>query len=168
MRLIMLAMCLALTACASGNRASLEPADAATALITGGKLQMAVSSSGGGDDSVNVMTLSHSDGRAMSFEEANHAPNDVLTQTPGGPLAQVMGLFGQEQPVLYHARGGGAAFFCLPDGPAGIGVYTAANGQVSIVGLKSGFEVETRPDGSSEVLPFSPDHVCARMHFTKH
>ena len=163
---------LLLTGCAAGGgtTVSLTPADPATSILTGGPLSMrVVSTPASGDDPLNVMTLARADGRAMSFEEANHAPNDVRTQAAGGPLAQTMGLFGDEQPTLYHARqgGSGAAFICAPDGAANLGIYTAPDGKVTIVGLKSGFEFETRPDSTVEALPYSPDHICARMHFTK-
>lgn len=120
-----------------------------------------------GSDPLSVLTLSRADGKSMSFEEANHAPNDVAVQAAGGALANAMGLYGEERPVLYHVREGGAPFICTPDGPQNIGVYTAPDGSVAIVGLKSGFDVTPRNDGTYDVAPFSPDHVCARMRFTK-
>src|SRR5262249_46740861 len=110
------------------------------------------------------------DGRAMGFTEANHTPYDTMAQTPGGPLAQAMGLFGDEAPKLYAAdvtRNAGAPFLCAPAGPAYVGIYTAPDGSVSVVGLKSAFECEALAQGGYSPLPYSPDHVCARMHFTR-
>jgi len=174
MRAIAFAAMLVLTGCVAGggggNVVSLRPSDPATSILVGGPLSMrTVTSNANGDDPLVVVTLSRADGRSMQFEEANHAPNDVRAQAVSGPLAQAMGLMGEEQPVLYHLRegGSGAPFICAPGGPLSIGIYSAPDGQVSVVGLKSNFEFEERPDGTAEALPYSPDHICARMHFTK-
>ncbi|MES1157024.1 MAG: hypothetical protein ABUL73_04505 [Alphaproteobacteria bacterium] len=154
---------------------TLTPADAATGLITGGPLTMAVSAPAAqpasGEDPLITMSLARGDGASMAFTEANHAPDDVRAQAVGGPLAQAMGLFnGDETPTLYAvdtARNKGALFICAPDGPAYVGVYTAADGSVSVVGLKSAFQFETLADGAAAALPYSPDHVCARLHFKR-
>lgn len=103
----------------------------------------------------------------MSFQEANHTPNDLMAQAAGGPLAQIMGLQqGDEVTTLYYAGGApGAPFFCGPQGPAAIGKYEGADGVIQIVGLREAIQFETRPDGQTEAVPYSPDHVCARLRF---
>lgn len=171
MRFAVLVLGLALGACAAqGGGEQLSPADSATSVLVGGPITLrrtTASPGGNGQDAVVNMTLTTADGRVMHFQEANHTPNDVTAQSAGGPLAQVMGFFADEQPTLYSATGGnnGAAFICAPDGPAMLGVYRAASGEISVVGLRSAFEFEPRADGTSEALPYSPDHVCARMKF---
>ena len=163
-----IALALLAAACASGSRATLQPADAATSLIVGERMTMAENASGGGEgqDPLVLLTLTHADGRAMQFEEANHAPMDLVVQSADGALAQVMGLFGGETPRLFRPRGG-AAFLCGEEGPAALGLYEAADGAVTIVGLRSGFQVETRDDGGYETLPYSPDQVCARLRLQR-
>lgn len=172
MRIVVLVLGLALGACAAQGGAAerLAPADSATSVLVGGPVTLrrtTASAGGGGEDAVINMTLTAADGRVMRFQEANHTPNDVMAQSAGGPLAQVMGFFADEQPTLYTAADGnsGAPFICAPDGPIMLGVYRAASGEVSVVGLRSAFEFEPRADGTSEALPYSPDHVCARMKF---
>lgn len=181
MRQILLLAALALAGCAimpgggPAETATLNPADAATSLMVGGPVTMRTSTAGAqnGEDPRVTVTLARADGRSMTFEQANHAPYDVAVQSPGGALAQAMGLMqGQEQPVYYHARensnsGGGAAFFCGATGPQNLGIYTAPDGAVTIYGLSSGFQVESGANGGFDIAPFSPDHVCARLHFTK-
>jgi len=170
-----LAACSLFPSAPSVATATLTPADAATGLITGGPATMAISTPAAqpqnGEDPLITMTLAVADGRSLAFTEANHAPDDVRAQSAGGPLAQAMGLFnGDETPKLYAADAAhnkGAPFLCAPDGPAYVGVYTAVDGSVSVVGLKNGFEFETLSDGSTTALPFSPDHVCARLHFRR-
>ncbi|MES1199228.1 MAG: hypothetical protein ABUS48_04530 [Pseudomonadota bacterium] len=155
------------------ERTMLTPADAATGLLAGGALTLSLSTPANqpaGDDPVINMTLATADGRALGFTEANHAPYDVMAQTAGGPLAQAMGLFGEEAPKLYAAnatQNHGAPFLCGPDGPAYVGVYAAPDGSETIVALKSGFDFEAQSDGSYLPIPFSPDHVCARMKFRR-
>lgn len=162
-----------MTPAANVQRMTLTPADAATGLMTGGALTMSVSTPAAqpaNDDPLIQMTLTAADGRALAFNEANHAPYDVMAQSPGGPLAQVMGLFGDEAPKLYAAdapRNHGAAFLCAPDGPAYVGVYAAPDGTQMIIALKSGFEFEENAGGPPSPLPYSPDHVCARMKFRR-
>ena len=175
-----LTMCVGLAACGllpgappQVTTSTLTPADAATGLTTGGALAMSISTSSvrprDGEDPLIAMSLTRSDGGAMAFIEANHAPDDVRAQAAGGALAQAMGLFnGDETPKLYAADAAhnkGASFICAPEGPAYLGVYTAADGSVSVVGLKSGFQFETLADGAAAALPYSPDHVCARLRF---
>ncbi len=170
MRILALFTALALAACAASTTTTLAPADAATALIAGERLIIARTATTTGQDPLVVLTLTHADGRAMRFEEANHTPHDVMAQAPGGPLSQIMGFFGDETPVLYSAsaaENSGAAFVCAPEGPVSIGVYTAPDGNVQIVGLKESFQFEEREDGVAEALPYSPDHVCARLRFTR-
>ena len=174
MRWIIAFAALALAACTTngGARAviNLTPSDAATSMISGGLIVMrtVTTPASNGDDPLIVLTLSRADGKAMTFEEANHAPHDVAVQSPGGALAQAMGLMGgTEQPVLYHGQAGGTPFFCSADGPVNLGVYTDPAGAVTIVGLKSNFQVEDAAGGGFDIAPYSPDHICARMHFTK-
>ncbi len=170
MRILALFSALALSACAAGTTATLVPADAATALIAGERITMARAATRTDQDPLVTLTLTHADGRVMRFEEANHTPHDVMAQAAGGPLSQIMGFFGDETPTLYSARAAenaGAAFVCAPGGPANIGVYTAPDGGVQIVGLKESFQFEERDDGAAEALPYSPDHVCARLRFTR-
>lgn len=172
MRVLILALSLVLGACAAQTSAGehLTPADSATAVLVGGPLAMNTVSqrpAAEGQDPLVTMTLLSADGRRMRFQEANHANNDVMATAPGGPLAQAMGLFGQEAPQLYRTveGGSGAPFICAPEGPLMLGVYRAESGEVTVVGLKSAFEFETRADGVNEALPYSPDHVCSRMKF---
>lgn len=151
---------------------TLMAADAATSLAVGERVTMTVSSPRNeppeGQDAAILMRLRHADGRVMSFDESNHAPMHVMAQAPGGPLAQIMGLFGEERPTLYGARGDanqGDAFICGPDGPAAVGYYRGADGGVQLVGLRQGIEFEALPNGDHLALPYSPDRVCARLRF---
>ena len=172
MKLVAIALVAALSACAApgaGARTSLIAADAATALIVGERLEMLRTAAGGaqaGGDQLVRLQLRHADGRAMAFEEANHAPNDLRAQAAGGPLAQIMGLFGEEAPTLYVANGNrGAPFLCSPEGPVAIGMHQAPDGSVMVAGLREAIAFETLPDGQVEALPYSPDMVCARLRF---
>ena len=179
MRQMLFLAVLALAGCAvtptsTTTSTTLNPADAATSLMVGGPVTLTTTTptaaAQNGEDPAIVITLARADGRTMSFEQANHAPYDLAVQTPGGPLAQTMGLMqGQEQPVYYHARAGadGAAFICGAAGPQNLGIYTAPDGAVTVYGLSSGFQVESGANGAMDVAPFSPDHICARLHFTK-
>ncbi len=152
---------------------TLAAADAASALALGDQLTLALTTHearvDSGEDALVILQLRHGDGRTMSFAEANHAPAHIMAQAPGGPLAQVMGLFGEERPTLYTARPDdhrGEPFICGRDGgPLALGVYRAEDGGVRIVGLKQEFAFEAQPDGSSMALPYSPDQVCARLSF---
>lgn len=180
MRLSAFMFALALTACAVPQPANtvsttLVSTDAATSLAVGERIseQTTAQDAGGeGNDPVVNMTLRHADGRTLAFQEGNHAPNDLFVQSAGGALAQIMGLTGNEAPLLFHAasgEGGSAsgAFFCGPQGPVAIGRYEAPDGSVRIVGLRQEIQVETRPDGQTEALPYSPSLVCARLNFRK-
>jgi hypothetical protein len=175
MRLAVLATVIALNGCASPTETrttTLVPADAATALIVGDSLTMSVTApmgGGGQDDPLIIMRLRSSDGRVMSFDESNHAPTHLMAQAPGGPLAQIMGLFGEEQPTLYGARAQEhrGVFICPPGGPVVMGVYRAPDGTVQIVGLKQEIGFDMLPGGGYEALPYSPDQVCARMRFRR-
>jgi hypothetical protein len=148
--------------------------DAATSLAVGGRISQETSTQAAaeGSDPVVNLTLRHEDGRALSFQQANHTPHDLFVQSAGGALAQIMGLPGEEAPTLYYAASGeGAAeqaFFCGPQGPAAIGTYQAPNGTLQVVGLRQVIQVETRPgDGQLEAVPYSPDQVCARLKFRR-
>ena len=171
MRIQFMWLALALSACAASSTMSLTPADAATGLIVGERITMTrqASPTTGGEDPLVLFTLAHADGRSMRFEEANHAPDHLRAQGAGGPLAQVMGLFGEERPTLLIARDHqGAPFMCGTDGPVAIGLYEdSASGTVRIVGLRQEFQFEHRPDGTQRALPYSPDQVCARLAFRK-
>lgn len=170
MRLAPLLAVVALSACAAGSTIALTAADAATAIIAGERIAMTRAATATGEDPVVILTLTHADGRSMRFTEANHAPHDLMAQAPGGPLAQIMGFFGDEAPVLYTARAqenSGAPFLCAPQGPVNLGVHQAPDGGVQVVGLKEAFQFETREDGRAEALPYSPDHVCARLRFRR-
>ena len=176
MKPIFLAAGLVLASCAapgSGTTtsAALIAADASTSLAVGERLTADTTTRAPGvegADSLVTLTLRHADGRSMSFQEANHAPNHVMAQSPGGPLAQIMGLFGGEEPVVYlTTESSGAPFMCAPQGPAAIGVHAGADGTTQLVGLKQEIEFETRPDGQSEAIPYSPDQVCARLSFRR-
>ncbi|MGH6951932.1 MAG: hypothetical protein ACREH4_13780 [Vitreimonas sp.] len=175
MRLSLFVMVLALSACISPlaprTQTTLVSADASTALMAGERLraEYVTHARSGGDDLV-ILTLRHADGRTLAFDQASHTPNDLAAQAPGGPLSQIMGLFGQEAPTLYRARRDehrGAPFLCGPQGPAGIGVYDPGDGSLQLVGLKQEIQFEQRPDGQTEAVPYSPDQVCARLRFTK-
>lgn len=174
MRLSHLVLALALASCISPpaltTRSTLVSADASTSLLAGERLRADYVTHRRGDDSLVILTLRHSDGRSLAFNQANHAPNDLAAQAPGGPLSQIMGQLGQEAPTLYRARRDehrGAPFLCGPDGPAAIGVYESGDGSVQLVGLEQEIQFETRPDGQTEAVPYSPDQVCARLRFTK-
>lgn len=168
---------LALAACASPaptTTATLAAADAATSLAVGERIteERQTLAAGEGQDPVVNMALRHADGRRLGFQEANHTPHDVMAQRAGGALAQIMGLPDDAAPVLFNAASGEAgsnegAFFCGPQGPAAIGRYEAADGTVRIVGLRQAIQFETRPDGQTEALPYSPDQVCARLSFRR-
>lgn len=178
MRLAALALILGLSACVATESAgpstteTLTPADAATTLVAGGPLTMTVQApraAQNGDDPLVLMSLRAADGRSMSFEELNHAPEHVMAQAAGGPLAQAMGLTGGgETPKLYGARASenqGAPFLCGPDGPVSVGFYEGSDGTVTVIGMKANITFETLSDGQSHPVPFSPDQVCARLHF---
>jgi hypothetical protein len=178
MKKLILAAGFVLAACAVPGAApvttaSLAAADAATSLAVGERVTEESSTqrpSVEGVDPVVSLALRHADGRRLAFQQANHTNNDLFVQQPGGALAQIMGLQGQEAPMLYHAvsgEGNEGAFFCAPQGPAAIGVYDAPDGTVQIVGLRDPIQVEPRPDGQLEAVPYSPDAVCARLRFRR-
>ena len=165
-----------LAACASPapvTTRTLAAADAATSLAVGDSISELVSTQAAaeGMDPVVNLTLRHADGRTLSFQQGNHTSNDLMASAPGGPLAQIMGLQGEEATLLYHATSGEGgtegAFFCGPQGPAAIGVHEGADGAVQVVGLRQQIQFETRPDGQVEALPYSPDQVCARLRFRR-
>lgn len=178
MKKLILTAGLVLAACAvpggaTVSTASLAAADAATSLAVGERVSEESSTrapSVEGADPLVSLALRHADGRRLSFQQANHAGNDLFVQQPGGALAQIMGLQGQEAPTLYHAvsgEGNESAFFCGPQGPAALGMYEAPDGTVQIVGLRDPIQVEPRPDGQLEAVPYSPDAVCARLRFRR-
>jgi hypothetical protein len=153
-----------------GESQQLTPADHATQLIAGGPLTLTrrvTPAEAEGEDPRVEITLRFADGRALAFEEANHAPDDLRAQAAGGALAQAMAILDPEaRPTLYHAQAHeGASPLCAPEGPVNLGIYAGADGAVSIVGLKEGFAFETRADGSVEAMPVSPAIVCVRMKF---
>mgnify|MGYP000879457045 CR=1 FL=1 len=179
MRSAVFVLLLALAACVTPapppvqHVTHLAAADAATTLIVGQSIDMITQdpiASAAGEDPLVLMSLRHADGRTMAFNENNHAPDHLRAQAAGGPLAQIMGLFGDEAPKLYGARSEenhGAPFICGPQGPASIGFYEGADGAVKMVGLKQEIEFETLRDGSQAALPYSPDLVCARLTFRR-
>lgn len=176
MRKLILVAALTLSACASPasvTTSSLAAADAATSLAVGERITEETSTqrpAAEGMDPVVNLTLRHSDGRGLAFQQANHTNNDLFVQQPGGALAQIMGLPGDAAPTLYYAasgEGNSGAFFCGPQGPAAIGTYEAPDGVTHIVGLRQSIQVETRPDGETEAVPYSPDQVCARLKFRR-
>lgn len=180
MRRSFLALGFVVAACVSPPVAvmtsTLVSADAATSLAVGERITVQQSSqeAGEGQDPVSNLTLRHADGRSLSFQEANHAPYDVFVQGAGGALAQVMGLQGgDEVTTLYYSSSGersqtsGVPFLCGPQGPAAIGRYEASDGVTHIVGLREPIQVELRPDGQMEAVPYSPDAVCARLRFRR-
>lgn len=178
MRKPIFAFALGLAACAAPGgvttSTTLAANDAATSLAVGQHLSMDVTTrnapADSGQDPLVIMNLRHPDGRTLAFTEANHAPMHVMAQTPGGPLAQIMGLFGEERPTLYLPRRDetrGAPFICAPEGPAALGVHEGEDGAVHMVGLRQQIQFEQRPDGQSEAVPYSPDQVCARLSFRR-
>lgn len=178
MRNLIFASALVLAACttpAAVTTSTLVAADAATSLAVGERVTQVVSSQAPGvegADPVVTLSLRHSDGRQLGFQQGNHTEHDLLAQHPGGPLAQIMGLPGDEAPTLYHAASGenGAAegaFFCGPHGPAAIGVFEAPDGTIHVTGLRQEIQFEVRPDGATEAVPYSPDQVCARLRFRR-
>lgn len=176
MRRYILGLGIVLAACASPvavTTAQLAAADAATALAVGDRLTQLTSTrpAAEGMDPVVNLSLRHADGRTLSFQEGNHTQHDLMATAPGGPLAQIMGLPGDAATRLYHATGGQnaseGAFFCGPQGPAAIGTYESADGVLQIVGLRQEIQFETRPDGATEAVPYSPDQVCARLRFRR-
>jgi hypothetical protein len=177
MRHAALAALAVLAACASPpvpiTTTQLAAADAATSLAVGDSVAQLTSTQAGGEgqDPLVNLTLRHADGRTLSFQEANHTPHDVMATGAGGPLAQIMGLPGEETTRLYRAASGESAsegaFFCGPEGPAAIGTHESADGTLMVIGLRQEIQFETRPDGQTEALPYSPDQVCARLRFRK-
>lgn len=173
MRIAAIILCAALTACVaatpSGTTTTLTAANAATSLLAGQRLNMTVSTQPAreGMDPVVTLTLTQADGSSLRFQQANHTPHDVMSQASGGPLAQVMGFFGDEAPTLYRRieGGSGAPFLCAPDGPVALGVHEGDSGEISMVALKQTFTYETLSDGTESALPMSPDQVCARLSF---
>jgi len=177
MRKLIFAAALGLAACttpAQVTTTTLIAADAATSLAVGERITQLVSTQAAaeGMDPVVSLTLRHADGRTLAFQQGNHTNNDLAASAPGGPLAQIMGIPGEEATTLYHAVSGDSranegAFFCGPAGPTAIGAYTAPDGQLWIVGLRQEIQFETRPDGVTEAVPYSPDQVCARLRFRR-
>ncbi len=178
MKKLILAAGFVLVACVSPptseTQATLTAADASTSLAVGEHVTEVLSSQGAGEgmDPIVTLTLRHADGRALTFQEGNHTNNDLAAQAAGGPLAQIMGLQGQEATTLYYATEGERSnppgvFFCGPQGPAAIGRYDAADGTTRYVGLREPIQFETRPDGQVEAIPYSPDAICARLHFRR-
>lgn len=176
MRALIVAGGLLLAACAAPSGGpttsrTLTAADASTSLAVGAQLTESVrtQSASEGMDPVVTLTLAHQDGRSLRFQEGNHTNEDLATQRAGGPLAQVMGFFGEEAPTYYRRveGGNGAPFLCGPEGPVALGVYENANGDISIVALKQTFTYETLADGTQAALPMSPEQVCARMSFRR-
>ncbi len=172
MRRSILVLGLLLAACASPSMTTLVAADAATTLAVGERLSQSMSAqpAAQGADPVVNLTLRHTDGRSLSFQQGNHTATDLAAQRPGGALAQIMGV-GEEATTLYHAAsdegGREGAFFCAPEGPAAIGTYQAPDGTLYIVGLKQQIQFETLPNGALSALPYSPDQVCARLRFRR-
>lgn len=178
MKKLILIAGLALAACASPPSSEtstrLTAADASTSLAVGEFVTETLRSQGAGEgmDPVVTLSLRHADGRTLTFQEANHTNNDLMAQAAGGPLAQIMGLQGQETTTLYYATEGersnpSAAYFCGPQGPAAIGRYDAPDGSTQIVGLREPIQFEQSPSGGVEAAPYSPDAVCARLHFRR-
>lgn len=176
MRTLIFASALALAACSTPpvpvTTRTLVAADAATSLAVGERIteESTTLSAAEGMDPVVNLALRHNDGRRLAFQQGNHTPHDVMAQSAGGPLAQIMGLPGDQAPTLYHAASGEAgasegAFFCGPQGPAAIGVYEAPDGTIHVTGLRQEIQFDTRPDGVTEAIPYSPDQVCARLRF---
>lgn len=170
---LLLTAALLMAACASPGpvtTTTLTASDAATSLAIGEQLfldRAQVARAQEGMDPVVPLTLRHADGRTLNFQQGNHSNNDLAAQAPNGPLAQIMGLMGDEAPLLYNAtRTGnrGAPFICGAEGPAAIGLYEA-DGAALIVGLKQPIEFETLPNGETSAIPYSPDQVCARLRF---
>jgi hypothetical protein len=181
MRLLVCIAALALSACAippilgprgETTTSTWQAADASTSLVIGDSVTVertvhAAPPDTGQDDLV-LITLRHTDGRSMTFEESNNTPHDVMAQAAGGPLAQVMGLFSDEAPKLYAIRETeGEPFICNPGGPSRLGLYESADGGVLVVGMLQSIEFETRVDGVESALPYSPDQVCARLRFRR-
>jgi hypothetical protein len=152
---------------------TLSPVDAATNLLSWGPLTVEratpKSAPAGGEDPPVKLTLTRGDGKAMSFETANHAPADLMVQAAGGPLAQAMGLFGQETPELFHSvpAEGDTTFLCPPDGPRAIGLYENPNSTVLIIALRDAPDLAQSANSGGAPPPISPDSVCARMRFVK-
>lgn len=175
MRAFLFAAALTLSACAAPGGTTvgtfLIAADAATSLVVERMtVEETTFPAGEGMDPLVVLKLHRPDGRALVFQQANHTPHDIFVQTAGGPLAQIMGLPEDASPLLYRATPQdniGAPFLCAPDGPLLIGYQARADGVVQIVGLKQEFQVELRPDGQTEAVPYSPAQVCARLQFRR-
>lgn len=174
MRGMILALGLVAGACTTQGPVTtrtLVSADASTALAVGERLteERTSQSAPAGMDPLVTLVLRHSDGRRLVFQEANHTPNDIMAQSAGGALAQIMGLPGEAAPTLYRATADQAAtaFFCGPQGPGLIGVFEAPDGAILIAGLRQEIEFETRRDGVTEAVPYSPDQVCARLRFRR-
>ncbi len=170
---ILIAMALLASACASSGpvtTTTLTASDAATSLAVGEHVfldRAQVARAQEGMDPVVPLTLRHADGRTLNFQQGNHTNNDLAAQAPNGPLAQIMGLMGDEAPLLYNATPAGnrgAPFICGAEGPAAIGIHEA-DGAALIVALKQPIEFETLPNGELSAIPFSPDQVCARLRF---
>lgn len=178
MRHSILVLAFLAAACASPpgaqTTATLTAADASTSLAVGERVTETLTSRAAseGMDPLVTLTLRHADGRTLTFQEGNHTNDDLAAQAAGGPLAQIMGLQGQEATTLYHAVSGErgsaeGAFFCGPQGPAAIGRYDAPDGTTRYVGLRDPIQFEQRPDGQTEAVPYSPDAVCARLTFRR-
>lgn len=178
MKKLILAAGVLLAACASQptseTRTTLTAADASTSLAVGDSVTEVLSARAGGEgmDPIVTLTLRHADGRSLTFQEGNHTNDDLTAQAPGGPLAQIMGLQGDERTTLYHAASGersaaAGVFFCGPQGPAAIGRYDAPDGTTKYVGLREPIQFEPGENGMPEAAPYSPDAVCARLTFRR-
>ena len=90
---------------------------------------------------------------ALAFDQANHTPNDLAAQAPGGPLAQIMGsvrrgsadALPRAPTANIAARRSCAAPRALPASAS----TSAATAACRSSALKQEIQFETRPDGQT-------------------
>ena len=122
-----------------------------------------------GQDPLILVRLLTEDGRALVLSEANHAPNDLRAQAPGGTLARAMGLGAADRPTLYYVADHNppdAPPFCAPTGPGAVGVAWVGSDSLLIAAFPdAGFAPDPDPYGMDRPNPQPLQSPCASAEY---